>query len=152
MQSPNSIKAPLSPVLLFSSQWRKPHFFQLLQFIISPLQLPNATSSIPQTRGYCRQARAAPAAGNPRRCDMVAASPQSSPLGQRVLLHGCVRAEAMLCEEVLAVFPNELVYALPPPLGMSVAVTLQNQRPGKQTGCWSHVHLIGLLLAVYTCW
>lgn len=35
----------------------------------------------------------------------------------------------MLRQEVLAVFPDELVYALPPPLGMSVAVTLQNQRP-----------------------
>lgn len=61
----------------------------------------------------------------------------------------------MLREEVLAVFPNELVYALPPPLGMSVAVALQNQRPVKQTargvGCSSHVHLIGLLLAVYVC-
>jgi len=69
----------------------------------------------------------------PRHRDPAAASPRSSPLGQRVLLHGRVGAEAVLGEEVLAVLPNELVYALPPPLGMPVAVALQNQRPAKQT-------------------
>lgn len=56
-------------------------------------------------------------------------SNRCSPLGQGVLLHRGVGAEAMLRQKVLAMFPDELVYALPPPLGMSVAVTLQNQRP-----------------------
>lgn len=58
---------------------------------------------------------------------------RSSPLRQRVLLHGSVRAEAVLGEEVLAMLPNKFIYALPQPLGMSVAGTLQNQRPVKET-------------------
>lgn len=60
-----------------------------------------------------------------------AARPHVSPLGQRVLLHGRVRPEPVLGEEVLAVLPNEFVYSLPPPLGMPVAGALQNQRPVK---------------------
>lgn len=59
------------------------------------------------------------------------ARPHVSPLGQCVLLHGRVRPEAVLGEEVLAVLPNEFVYSLPPPLGMPVAGALQNQRPVK---------------------
>lgn len=54
-------------------------------------------------------------------------NPPSSPLGQRVLLHSRVRPKAVLGEEILAMFPNELIYSLPPPLGMPVAGALQNQ-------------------------
>lgn len=40
-----------------------------------------------------------------------------------------VGTEAMLSEEVSAVFLDELLYGASPPPGVSVAVTFQNQSP-----------------------